>query len=289
MKKILSLFIISILVCVSSPVWATGLQMNLNTQMIKQETINKKNDNTTRLAEQARKRKEAKDRVLALQYQRLAIKNGAIPINTTITQSSSTPILSITRPPVISSIQTPRQTPTPPQVISQPTNLPTPANVDMSRVRSTWVGWYNSVRQWAWLGSYGYDTRLDVTAYDWNIEFAKEKWQNHHRRNTWDSYYSFSTIDQWFINRGINPKVINRAKHTENVWYGYYSCNSSDCTDALIRSIRSTFDFFMSEKGKSYDAHYRSIVQPYFTKIWLSVVVVPGEQRYYLTVHYITE
>jgi hypothetical protein len=114
--------------------------------MIKQETINKKNDNTTRLAEQARKRKEAKDRVLALQYQRLAIKNGAIPISI-ITQSSSTPILSITRPPIISSIQTPRQTPTSPQVISQPANIPTPANVDMSRVRSAWVGWYNSVRQ----------------------------------------------------------------------------------------------------------------------------------------------
>lgn len=45
----------------------------------------------------------------------------------------------------------------------------------------------------------------------------------------------------------------------------------------------------MNEKGKSYDVHYRSIIQPYFTKIGLSIIVVPSEQRYYLTVHYITE
>ncbi len=284
MKKILSLYIISILISLSSIVWATGLQPSLTTQMAKQETINKKNTITNRLAEQAKKRKEAKDRILTLQYQRLAIKNGAKSI-AIITQSSATPILTITRPPVIAPIQHPTQSP----VISQGANVPTPTNVDMSRIRSTWLGWYNSVRQWEWLGSYSYDNRLDVTAYDWNVEFTKEKWQNHHTRNPWDGYYNFAVIDQWFIDRGINPKIINRTKHTENVWYGYYSCNSSDCTDTLIRSIRSTFDFFMSEKGKSYDAHYRSIVQPYFTKIWLSVIVVPGEQRYYLVVHYITE
>ena len=87
----------------------------------------------------------------------------------------------------------------------------------------------------------------------------------------------------------MNPKVINRAKNTENVGYGYYSCNESDCTDELITSIRSTYDFFMSEKGKSYDAHYRSIVQPYFTKIGMDIIVVPSERRYYMTIHYITE
>ena len=45
----------------------------------------------------------------------------------------------------------------------------------------------------------------------------------------------------------------------------------------------------MSEKGKAYDAHYRSIVQPVFTKIGLDIIVVPEEYRYYLTVHYITD
>ena len=57
----------------------------------------------------------------------------------------------------------------------------------------------------------------------------------------------------------------------------------------MIRSIRTTFDFFMSEKGKAYDAHYRSIVQPNFSRIGLDIIVVPTEKRYYMTVHYITE
>ncbi len=161
--------------------------------------------------------------------------------------------------------------------------------VDMNRVRSTWMGWYNGTRSALSLQNYTWDTRLDSTAHDWNIEFARGKWENHHRRNPGDSYYDFPVIDAWFSARGINPKVINRAKNTENVGYGYYSCSQSDCTDELIASIRSTYNFFMSEKGKSYDAHYRSIVQPYFTKIGMDIVYVPSEKRYYMTIHYITE
>ncbi len=161
--------------------------------------------------------------------------------------------------------------------------------VDMGRVRSSWVDWYNEVRWGLRLPNYTYDARLDATAHDWNIVFAEWRWQNHHRRSPNHSYYDFGVIDAWFAARGINPPVYNRSKHTENVGYGSYSCSSGDCTDSLIRSIRSTFDFFMREKGRSYDAHYRSIVNPYFTKIGLDIIVIPSERRYYLTVHYITE
>ncbi len=169
---------------------------------------------------------------------------------------------------------------------SNPNNI---ANIDMSRIRSAWFGWYNGYRSSLNLGDYGYDSRLDSTAHDWNISFSAGKWQNHHRRNSTDSYYDFPVIDNWFLARGINPKVINRSKHTENVGYGYYNCSSNDCTDKLITSIRSTFDFFMSEKGKPYDAHYRSIINPHFTKMGFDIIVVPSEGRYYITVHYITE
>lgn len=162
-------------------------------------------------------------------------------------------------------------------------------NVDMSRVRSTWIGWYNATRSSLNLESYMYDARLDSTAHDWNRIFSAGKWLNHHTRTPGDGYYNFIKIDEWFIERGIDPPVVNRSKHTENVGYGYYNCNQSDCTDELIASIRSTYDFFMSEKGKSYDAHYRSIVNPVFSKIGLDIIVVPSEKRYYLTVHYITE
>jgi Cysteine-rich secretory protein family len=162
-------------------------------------------------------------------------------------------------------------------------------NVDMNVVRSTWLGWYNEYRSSLKLWKYSYESRLDTTAHDWNTHFAEGKWENHHRRNSGDSYYDFPVIDTWFLRRGIDPKVINRSKHTENVGYGYYNCNDSDCTSELIASIRTTWNFFMSEKGKSYDAHYRSIINPYFTKVGMDIIVIPGEKRYYLTMHFITE
>ena len=162
-------------------------------------------------------------------------------------------------------------------------------HVDMIQVRAAWLSWYNEYRSSLSLWRYKYESRLDQSAHDWNREFALGKWENHHRRNPWDSYYDFPVIDAWFSQKGINPKVINRSKHTENVWYGYYNCTRSDCTNDLIASIRTTWNFFMSEKGKSYDAHYRTIINPYFTKTGMDIITVPSEKRYYLTAHFITE
>lgn len=172
---------------------------------------------------------------------------------------------------------------------SSVTSNATLTGVDLPRVYDAWFSWYNSYRSSLGLWIYSHDPRLDKTAHDWNMQFANSQGKNHHTRNPGDGYYNFSVIDQWFKNRGVNPKIIHRSKFTENVWYGSYHCTKNDCTDALIASIRTTFDFYMSEKGKSYDAHYRSIVNPDFTKMGLDILIVPTEKRYYITIHYITE
>ena len=160
-------------------------------------------------------------------------------------------------------------------------NIP---NVDMERVRSTWIGWYNNTRSNLWLTPYSYNSRLDQTAADWNSIFAAGKWQNHHTRTAGDGYYNFNKIDEWFKNRGVDPIATHGVKHSENVGYGSYSCNQSDCTDELIESIRTTYRFFMNSR-----THYPSLVQPHFTKIGMNIITVPSEGRYYLTVHYITQ
>lgn len=262
MKKIFSSIIIFASLWQSTFAQIVILRPSLTAQMTRQEGINNVNfalerklKNQMRLAE-LREIRQAK------------LQKKTIPVTS---PSPQKPITKSSLPP-------------PSYTVSS--NIPW---VDMNRVRSTWLDWYNTTRKSLSLGGYSYDSRLDATAADWNRVFAAGKWENHHRRNPWDSYYDFPVIDAWFGARGINPKVINRAKNTENVGYGYYSCTASDCTDELIASIRSTYNFYMSEKGKSYDAHYRSIVQPYFTKIGLDIIVVPGERRYYMTIHYITE
>ena len=267
MKKIFISILISCSILTTAD--ASTLVPSLSAQMQRQEQINTKNAYTARLTEIANKKAAARERLLALKSR----NNKSAPIVVTSAPVQPT----IVRPTTITPI------------VTRPSNMVSPSGVDMARIRSTWLGWYNDTRWSLGIGSYSYDTHLDSTAHDWNIKFSEWRGINHHTRNPGDGYYNFAIIDQWFIARGVNPKIVNRAKHTENVGYGYYSCSSSDCTDAMIRSFRSTFDFFMSEKGKAYDAHYRSIVQPNFSRIGLDIIVVPTEKRYYMTVHYITE
>jgi hypothetical protein len=238
------------------------LKPNLNVQMQKQEVVNKENRVIERKLTNAQRLKELQasrnaPTTTTTPTTRITLRDKVLagtavtPTKTTTPQKSSTPVT-----PGVSNV----------------------AWVDMTRVRSEWLGWYNSTRTSMWLGTYSYDGRLDLTAKDWNIVFAAGKWLNHHRRSSTDSYYNFTKISTWFADRWVEAKVAGGATTTENVWYGYYRCSQSDCTDELIASIRSTYDFFMSEKGKSYDAHYRSIVQPHFTKLglilWLSQVKI---------------
>lgn len=48
-------------------------------------------------------------------------------------------------------------------------------------------------------------------------------------------------------------------------------------------------DFFMSEKGKASDAHYRSLMSAQYTTIGVGIAENEKQGRYYLTVHYATE
>lgn len=164
-------------------------------------------------------------------------------------------------------------------------------NIDIWRVKDAWLSWYNWVRNNLWLGNYSYNSTLESTALDWS-KTSKARWDITHKRSSWDAYYDYNKITSWFADRWVVCKNVNRITHTENIWRGTYSCNDGECTDELIKWIRSTFDFFLAEKGKSYDAHYRSIVQPYFKKIWLWIELEELRSwyfKYYLTVHFCTE
>jgi hypothetical protein len=163
--------------------------------------------------------------------------------------------------------------------------------VDMARVRTTWLSWYNDVRSDMGRSPYVYDSRLDDTARVWAqaLKMRDERDASDvHKRSSWDSYYDYKKITDWFEDHGVVWVIRNRATTTENVWFWYYKCSQSDCTDELIDAIRGTFKFYMSEKATN-GSHYRSIVQPNFTKIGLSIQVDASTNRFYLVVHYITD
>ena len=167
-------------------------------------------------------------------------------------------------------------------------------NIDTDKIKQTWLWWYNDVRASKWLWVYQYDARLGRTAQD-RAQFLLERnrWQSPdyygvHKRSLSDSYYNYAIIDQWFRDRGVNAKNINRITHSENVWWWYINCDFSvhDCTDELIASIRTTFDFFMSEESYNW-AHYRSIVKSEFQ--YIGVWLVVEWTHYRIVIHYVTE
>lgn len=164
-------------------------------------------------------------------------------------------------------------------------------NIDIQKVKDKWLLWNNEVREWLWKKAYSYDSKLEKTAYEWS-NISKNSWIVTHKRSSWDSYYDYYKISNWFKDRGVVCKNVYWVTYSENIGYWYYSCNDWECSDELIDSLKSTFDFYMAEKYKSSQTHYLSLINSYFTKIWLWIDISNSwnwKYKYYLTVHYCTE
>lgn len=162
--------------------------------------------------------------------------------------------------------------------------------VDMEKVRTAWLGWYNDARKKNGLGTFTYDANLDATALKWS-ETAVERGSITHKRTGQTAYYDYKRMVSWFKNQGVSFKNVQGSTFVENIGWDYYSCpaDAKDCTDKLIASIKHTYNFFMGEKGKKYHAHYDSIMNKRYRKIGLGITVDPAKKRYYLTVHYAVE
>lgn len=169
-------------------------------------------------------------------------------------------------------------------------DLPELPRVDLSRVRAAWLSWYNEARRNNGLGLFEYDENLHRTALTWS-ESAKAKGAITHKRSGQTAYYDYKRMVSWFKEQGLTFPSVKGSTFVENIGWDYYSCPASedDCTDRLISSIKKTYNFFMSEKGKKYRAHYDSIMNKNYRKIGLGITVDASKKRYYLTVHYATD
>lgn len=161
-----------------------------------------------------------------------------------------------------------------------------PVNIDLQIVRETWLKWYNEERRKLGKKPYIYNSQLNRTAIIWS-EVMANKGVADHKRSGQTAYYDYNLIQRWFTNLGLNFKNTEGVTYTENIGWGYYNCVKDDCTQDFLTSIRTTFNFFMSEKNKSYRPHYDSVINDSFREIGLGVVLKSG--KYYLTVHYGTE
>ena len=99
------------------------------------------------------------------------------------------------------------------------------------------------------LKPYTLDARLSATAQE-RSDMAAERDAIDHKRKATDGYYNYLGIENRFLDRGVKFKNVNRATFSESLGYGYFSCKKEDCTEDLIKSMKTTWAFFMKEEAK---------------------------------------
>jgi len=163
-----------------------------------------------------------------------------------------------------------------------------PSNIDMNKVRNTWLNWTNTERSNLNLHKYTRNDQLERTATAW-AETAEKRGYIDHKREGQSAYYDYNLINEWFQNQGLEFENIHRVTFTENINWGPYKCDQADCTDYLIEEIRYGFDFYMSEKEQEYRPHYNSVMNGYFNEIGLGIAIDEQAEKFYMAVHYGTK
>lgn len=158
-------------------------------------------------------------------------------------------------------------------------------NYDTWRVAEARLGRNNELRSEMWLVEYSFDNRLENTANEWS-EYMNNLWTWTHKRSKNDGFYTYSSLENWFGDRWLEFANVKWVTFTENVWVWYVSCKQEECTDEVIKAIKTTRNMYMWE-AKYRWAHYKSLVQPRFRYIWFWLVI-NSKNKYYLTVHYAT-
>ncbi len=157
--------------------------------------------------------------------------------------------------------------------------------IDIERVRDTWFEWTNEARATKGLAPYTEDEQLNRSAYVWSA-YGRDRGAMTHTRPGTTAYYDYYGIQSWFEDLGLTFQSVGGYTFTENIGRGPYSCSADECTDELLRAIKYTFDYFMSEAGSSYAPHYNSIMNSNFKKIGFGIVVT--DSSYFMTIHYAT-
>lgn len=158
-------------------------------------------------------------------------------------------------------------------------------NINIEKVKTTRLQRHNQERQSLKLKEYIYDTKLESTAIQ-RANYLRSINGTTHKRTSADRYYNYDTIINRFSSLGVNFNQGGGTLFSESIGRWIYSCTKADCTDDLIKAIKSTFKFFMSEKGKASQPHYKGIINKQFTKIGLGIAYNAASKKYFLVTHY---
>ena len=162
-------------------------------------------------------------------------------------------------------------------------------NIDVQAVRKVVLTWHNDERDNVWVNSYTYNLDLEWSATVWANKLAdSHKTSNLHPRNPGDWYYNYDSMQNRFSGLWIKfwkaPKWA--AAFSETIWYGYYKCSKSDCTQDLIDAVKKTRTWLIMKEKSSGGSHYKAATMKHFTQMWVWVAIDKSNNRYYVVLHY---
>lgn len=173
--------------------------------------------------------------------------------------------------------------------------------IDYNQVSNYWIQLHNDIRKSYKAQTLHNDNKLNATAFEWS-NMMNNKWVMDHMRNPDDGWYNYPIIEQWFQDRWVKCNASNGVTSSESIGtYWFYCAEWQNCTEKLKSSLKEIFDVYMAEKWLPYpwDSHYRSIIHPSFSKIWLWIYFedAPIDKNgwwwkdyynYYVSTHYCT-
>lgn len=164
------------------------------------------------------------------------------------------------------------------------------STVDMNRFRQEREKRTNNLREEYGREAYILSDDLNQTSQTWSEHHADNriKWMSHRRYGS-SAYYSYPLVIKWFGDQWVDFANVGWTKATECIWWWYVSCRESDCTDEMIKASRSTWNFFMSERGRKYAPHFNALISKQFSQMWVGIAVDPVSKRYYFTAHFSVE
>ena len=162
-------------------------------------------------------------------------------------------------------------------------------NIDEKKVRDAILDRHNDERDVVWVNDYKYNTDLEWSAIIRANKLASEsKTTKLHVRQDWDGTYNYNSILNRFSDLWISfPASVKwAASFSESVWYGYYKCSKSDCTQDLINAVKKTRTWLIM-KEKSYNwSHYRAATLKHFIQMGAWIAIDKSKNRYYIVFHY---
>lgn len=159
--------------------------------------------------------------------------------------------------------------------------------VDLEEAKRIWLGWTNELRHEMGVRPLRSSDALAYTASLW-ASSAADAGSITHTRPGQTGYYDYARMTEWFASYGVTFANVNRTTFTESIGWGVFSCpKEGDCTGRFLEALRTTFDFYLSERGKTYAPHFNSLVNPEFRELGLGIAAKGN--TYYLTAHYGTE